>query len=713
MSTVASSVGGKLLIFVPISKIDEAKRQVWGVMAEERTDRAREKFDYGRSKVKVQKWSDDVLAATKAIHGDNLDGLSLGNVRAMHGKVAAGKVIALNQVDEAKHVEIGTEVVDDNEWQKCLKGVNTGFSIAGSYAERWPDPDEPGVTRYVPELTEVSLVDRPCMYGATFTVLKADGVTELRKFVPSELEQVWTCGRSCEEGHHATKAEAAECLAKALGAELEKVKAREDVKPEEGKGKYGDVKFADEKNKKYPIDTEAHIRSAWNYINKPKNAGKYSAEDAKSIKARIVSAWKAKIDKDGPPSAEKLGVSDFDKIHKPSIKHEGNEYKVVDSDGHVYGTHDNEADAKKQLAALYAAKDREEKAMTPEMQKAVGERFVKLADERKVEIPEEVRKESLGALDWLGSLKTRQAARALYILALLEELVTSEAFEGEEHEGGYPDQVAALEGAKEQVEAFITSELAEEDEPGGSGAGASVVGMAPMAMAEVAGELMKVTAGQVFVEWAAGEAPEPVLAAWAVTDGKWEPIEKSLSDRIKAHITKANAQEVHDHTVKEHAAKCSKEAAAEADGVEKVEPVTPIVPVVPVVVEPTKAEEPELVKVLADINGQLEKIKTEREAERKASEERESALQKQVETLKASTDRISKRIVEKDGEAVIAKKGGEPVEGTEKAEGADPGSLMKAAVDELKKQFGDSLTPEMIQKLGEKVAERVYAASKQ
>jgi hypothetical protein len=270
--------------------------------------------------------------------------------------------------------------------------------------------------------------------------------------------------------------------------------------------------------------------------------------------------------------------------------------------------------------------------------------------------------------------------------------------------------VAALEGAKEQVEAFITSELAEEDEPGGSGAGASVVGMAPMAMAEVAGELMKVTAGQVFVEWAAGEAPEPVLAAWTVTDGKWEPIEKSLSDRIKAHITKANAQEVHDHTVKEHAAKCSKEAAVEGEGLEKV--VEPAVPVIPIVV-PLKVEEPELAKVLAEINGQLEKIKTEREAERTAGVERESALQKQVDTLKASVERFNRRIVEKDGEAVIAKKGGEPVEGTEKAEGADPGSLMKAAVDELKKQFGDSLTPEMIQKLGEKVAERVYAASKQ
>jgi Mu-like prophage I protein/Family of unknown function (DUF6582) len=71
---------------------------------------------------------------------------------------------------------------------------------------------------------------------------------------------------------------------------------------------YGDVDYADpgyqeDKQKRYPIDNEEHIRAAWNYINKGKNAGKYSSEQVSKIKAKIVSAWKAKIDKDGPPSA--------------------------------------------------------------------------------------------------------------------------------------------------------------------------------------------------------------------------------------------------------------------------------------------------------------------------------------------------------------------------------------------------------------------------
>lgn len=38
---------------------------------------------------------------------------------------------------------------------------------------------------------------------------------------------------------------------------------------------YGDVKYADPKNGKYPIDTEAHAKAAWAYINVAKNAAQY------------------------------------------------------------------------------------------------------------------------------------------------------------------------------------------------------------------------------------------------------------------------------------------------------------------------------------------------------------------------------------------------------------------------------------------------------
>jgi phage I-like protein len=70
------------------------------------------------------------------------------------------------------------------------------------------------------------------------------------------------------------------------------IEKREDVSPGEGKSKYGDVTFADEKNKKYPLDSETHVRAAWSYINMPKNAAKYSSADVASIKRKIKAAGK-------------------------------------------------------------------------------------------------------------------------------------------------------------------------------------------------------------------------------------------------------------------------------------------------------------------------------------------------------------------------------------------------------------------------------------
>jgi hypothetical protein len=67
---------------------------------------------------------------------------------------------------------------------------------------------------------------------------------------------------------------------------------RKDVSPKEGKREYGDVMFADPVNKKYPIDTETHIRAAWSYINHKDNAAKYEADEVKTIKNRIKRAAK-------------------------------------------------------------------------------------------------------------------------------------------------------------------------------------------------------------------------------------------------------------------------------------------------------------------------------------------------------------------------------------------------------------------------------------
>lgn len=160
-------------IFAPLMKVDVERREVWGVLCEEAVDKSNEVFDYASSKPHFQKWNDDFSKAT--------DGKSVGNLRSMHTNIAAGKFIAMDYDDAKKRVVVGAKVVDDNEWQKVLEGVYTGFSIGGKYLKRWHDTSA-NATRYTARPSEGSLVDNPCMYGATFSVVKADGVEELVKF---------------------------------------------------------------------------------------------------------------------------------------------------------------------------------------------------------------------------------------------------------------------------------------------------------------------------------------------------------------------------------------------------------------------------------------------------------------------------------------------------------------------------------------------------
>jgi hypothetical protein len=71
-----------------------------------------------------------------------------------------------------------------------------------------------------------------------------------------------------------------------------KIKRRSDASPVRGEHEYGDVKFADPTNKKYPIDSPEHVRAAWSYINHADNAAKYEKTEVATIKRRIRAAAK-------------------------------------------------------------------------------------------------------------------------------------------------------------------------------------------------------------------------------------------------------------------------------------------------------------------------------------------------------------------------------------------------------------------------------------
>jgi len=239
--------GAALQLFIPFTKVDEERREVAGRLTQEMVDRDREIMDFETSRPYFEAWSDWFGKAT--------DGKSLGNLRVMHRKdIAAGRLTNITFDDETKAIDIVAHVDDDAEWAKCMAGTYTGFSAGGSVVRKWSEPGSPGVKRFTANPTEASLADFPAVPTATFTLVKVGGATEERHFA--------------------------------------KIAARTDVDPKEGKDTYGSVEFADPTNKKYPIDTEAHVRAAWAYINMPKNAAKYSSADVEAIKGRIEAAAK-------------------------------------------------------------------------------------------------------------------------------------------------------------------------------------------------------------------------------------------------------------------------------------------------------------------------------------------------------------------------------------------------------------------------------------
>lgn len=73
--------------------------------------------------------------------------------------------------------------------------------------------------------------------------------------------------------------------------------AMTEVLEKNTKEPYGAVSYADpgyqaDKKKRYPLDSEQHVRAAWSYINMPKNSSKYSSAQLARIKGKIKSAAK-------------------------------------------------------------------------------------------------------------------------------------------------------------------------------------------------------------------------------------------------------------------------------------------------------------------------------------------------------------------------------------------------------------------------------------
>ena len=278
MITKKSKKSGKLQITIPITKIDEAQRLVYGVAAVEQVDKSKEILDYESSKPYFEKWSADIAKATK--------GKSVGNVREMHENSAVGKLTEFLPNDSEKQFEVVAKIIDDQAWEKVAEGVYTGFSIGGEYQRRWEDPEHENVKRYTAIPSEISLVDNPCIPDATFEYIKSTGEGEMRKFAPkmseSDVLRVATA--------------VAQKLTKAVTQEL--VKKSKTISGQILSA--SDFAFVgdpqDTETWKLPIHDESHVKNALSRFNQTEGLGDKKAAVARTL---VTAAKKYGIDTKG------------------------------------------------------------------------------------------------------------------------------------------------------------------------------------------------------------------------------------------------------------------------------------------------------------------------------------------------------------------------------------------------------------------------------
>jgi hypothetical protein len=191
----------QFLKYFPLVKVDESTHTISGIATAEVPDKDGEIADYKWCKTKAYPaWSKEASESTKAAGQE----VSYGNIRVQHTLEIGGKVKAPPVFDDIeKSIHIDTEPENESIWTKARKGFIRGFSHAGDYAWRkcnqcfqkdemeatdipegreCPKCKKTVFVRYGPILAEVSYVDNPCLKQATFSLVKADGTTELKKF---------------------------------------------------------------------------------------------------------------------------------------------------------------------------------------------------------------------------------------------------------------------------------------------------------------------------------------------------------------------------------------------------------------------------------------------------------------------------------------------------------------------------------------------------
>jgi len=163
----------ELTRFIPIAKIDEEKRMVWGLASDETVDVEGEITDYEATKEAVAEWQ------------------QYANIREMHQASAVGVAQEIILDDASKSLWIGVNVVDDSAWQKCKDGVYKGFSIGGKALRKIAEVIDGRLVRRIVKylLVEISLVDRPANPSARFSLIKRQGGIDMPEKDKMEMEE--------------------------------------------------------------------------------------------------------------------------------------------------------------------------------------------------------------------------------------------------------------------------------------------------------------------------------------------------------------------------------------------------------------------------------------------------------------------------------------------------------------------------------------------
>lgn len=229
-------------------------------------------------------------------------------------------------VAEPADTSYGRDLVT-NIRAKNILGNSFGFEPV---KDKWELGDDGVEERTILEmkLPEISACTFPA-YGDTDigmrtayeTAMEYRNATRAAKATYADLNTCGECGATGQYGAYCGACGAAMGDADAnpndyctsCGAQLDDSTRASHVCEERADSKtpYGDVKYADPKNGKYPINNKEHAKAAWSYINMPKNAEKYPLNGVtlSSVKAKI----KAALKEFGVTVSEKNSV-DFDDI---------------------------------------------------------------------------------------------------------------------------------------------------------------------------------------------------------------------------------------------------------------------------------------------------------------------------------------------------------------------------------------------------------------